>query len=208
MAGVSETTQDPASGAPGSEDFVAIQPRHEPGFDHVVVLMGENRSFDNQLGWLYTPENLPEGQSFKGLAFGEYTNVAPDGTVIEAHVYEGDTDSIMGQPNPDPGEEFPHVNTQQFGTIDPRAMSTSGWSTWNHRTTRRRLGRHRTHTAAGTRSGSVRSRRRERHPAGVCVHRAPYGLQPQRPPPPPFGALREESTWPSSTRDLKWDRTR
>ena len=103
----------------GGDDFVSIRPRHEPGFDHVVVLMGENRSFDNLLGWLYTPENLPEGQTFEGLAFGNYSNTAPDGTVIEAHVYEGDTDSIMGQPNPDPGEEFPHVNTQLFGTIDP-----------------------------------------------------------------------------------------
>lgn len=25
----------------------------------------------------------------------------------------------MGKPNPDPGEEFPHVNTQLFGTIAP-----------------------------------------------------------------------------------------
>src|SRR4051794_25519568 len=32
--------------------FPAVTPREVPGFDHVVVLMGENRSFDNLLGWL------------------------------------------------------------------------------------------------------------------------------------------------------------
>ncbi|UOE45333.1 alkaline phosphatase family protein [Agromyces larvae] len=103
----------------GADDFDALQPRSEPGFDHVVVLMGENRSFDNLLGWLYTPDSLPEGERFEGLAFGEYANPAPDGSVIAAHVYDGATDEIMGRPNPDPGEEYPHVNTQLFGTVDP-----------------------------------------------------------------------------------------
>ena len=31
-----------------------IDPTSHPAFEHVVVLMGENRSFDNLLGWLYT----------------------------------------------------------------------------------------------------------------------------------------------------------
>src|SRR5687767_5995499 len=44
----------------GSLDIGAVPARSEPGFDHVVVIMGENRSFDNLLGWLYTPETLPE----------------------------------------------------------------------------------------------------------------------------------------------------
>lgn len=105
--------------ADGDDDLAGLEPREVPGFDHIVVLMGENRSFDNLLGHLYTPENLPEGQSFQGLAFGQYSNVAPDGTVIEAHTYEGPTDVIMGQPNPDPGEEFPHVNTQLFDRVEP-----------------------------------------------------------------------------------------
>ena len=34
----------------GSVDFGALPAREVPGFDHVVVLMGENRSFDNLLG--------------------------------------------------------------------------------------------------------------------------------------------------------------
>ena len=27
----------------------------------------------------------------------------------------------MRSPTPDPGEEYPHVNTQLFGTVDPPA---------------------------------------------------------------------------------------
>lgn len=109
----------------GAADYGALSPRSVPGFDHVVVLMGENRSFDNLLGWLYTPENLPSGQTFDGLAFGDYANVAPDGRRIPAHVYEGATDVVMGLPNPDPGEEFPHVNTQLFGSVLPATNATA-----------------------------------------------------------------------------------
>lgn len=100
-------------------DYGALAPRRAPGFDHVVVVMGENRSFDNLLGYLYSNENLPDGQSFDGLAFGEYYNVAADGTRVDAHVYEGATDKIMAHPDPDPGEEYPHVNTQIFNTVEP-----------------------------------------------------------------------------------------
>ncbi|MFD6056135.1 alkaline phosphatase family protein [Agromyces sp. NPDC060279] len=105
--------------AEGTDDFAGLVPRSEPGFDHLVVVMGENRSFDNLLGWLYTPDTLPAGQDFDGLAFGDYGNVGPDGTRVAAHVYDGPTDEIMSKPDPDPGEEYPHVNTQIFDTIDP-----------------------------------------------------------------------------------------
>ncbi|MEI3844431.1 MULTISPECIES: alkaline phosphatase family protein [Microbacterium] len=104
--------------AEAANDYGALAPRHAPGFDHIVVVMGENRSFDNLLGYLYSKENLPEGQQFDGLAFGEYYNEL-DGQRIDAHVYEGPTDTIMTYPDPDPGEEFPHVNTQIFNTINP-----------------------------------------------------------------------------------------
>lgn len=106
--------------ATNEDPFAALTPRHEPGFDHVVVVMGENRSFDNLLGYLYSADNLPDGEKFEGLAFGDHSNTAPDGTVVAAHVYEGETDRIMGYPNPDPGEEYPHVNTQIFGSVEPK----------------------------------------------------------------------------------------
>ncbi|MCC4907445.1 alkaline phosphatase family protein [Microbacterium sp. cx-59] len=99
-----------------------------PGFAHVVVLMGENRSFDNLLGHLYTPANLPAGDTFEGLAFGDHSNTAPDGRVVPAHIYTGSTDDIMCAPEPDPGETYPHVNTQLFGTVDPPSNETD----WSH----------------------------------------------------------------------------
>lgn len=108
----------------GREEFTALTPDAEPGFEHIVVLMGENRSFDNLLGWLYTPDTLPQGAEFAGLAFGNYSNKAPDGRDVPAHVYAGDTDTVMGKPNPDPGEEYPHVNTQLFGTVSPATNAT------------------------------------------------------------------------------------
>ncbi len=101
------------------EKFQIPRPRKDPGFDHLVVVMGENRSFDNLLGYLYTPDSPPPGGSFEGLAFGDHANSAEDGTSIPAHVYQGSTDHIMGRPEPDPGEDYPHVNTQLFGRIDP-----------------------------------------------------------------------------------------
>lgn len=112
--------------ADDKDEFNALDPRTVPGFDHLVVVMGENRSFDNLLGYLYNKETLPAGESFNGLAFGKYSNTAPDGTVIPAHVYTGTTDEIMGSPSPDPGEEYPHVNTQLFNRIDPASNAEKG----------------------------------------------------------------------------------
>lgn len=100
----------------------SVTPRPEgTGFDHLVVLMFENRSFDNLLGYLYEgPDGVavPAGQSFEGLQ-GGHTNVAPDGTVVPTHPYDGATDEVMRKPDPDPGEEYPFVNTQLFGGFDP-----------------------------------------------------------------------------------------
>jgi phospholipase C len=64
----------------------------KPGFEHLVVLMFENRSFDNILGHLYSPGKVPDGQSFDGIANGNYSNPSPEGPVA-AHVYNGPTDS-------------------------------------------------------------------------------------------------------------------
>src|SRR4029079_15371279 len=38
---------------------------------------------------------------------------------VRAHICDAVTDFIMRSPTPDPGEEFPHVNTQLFATVDP-----------------------------------------------------------------------------------------
>ena len=99
-------------------EFTPVPERAEPDFDHVVVVMFENRSFDNILGRLYSAEEKTAAE-FDGIAQGDYANTAPDGTRIPAHVYTGATDTIMQQPQPDPGETYPHVNTQLFDVVDP-----------------------------------------------------------------------------------------
>lgn len=99
-------------------EFTPLPERAEPGFDHVVVLMFENRSFDNVLGRVYSPAEKTQTE-FDGVAQGHYANAAPDGTRIPAHVYSGTTDHIMQQPQPDPGETYPHVNTQLYDVVDP-----------------------------------------------------------------------------------------
>ena len=95
-------------------------------FDHVVVLMLENRSFDNLLGFLYKPEDIlpsfPLGKKYAGLYFdGPHTNPVPTDSGDE---YAGKDIPVTVatdyfQPFPDPGEFYPHVNTQLYNTISP-----------------------------------------------------------------------------------------
>ncbi|MES2797141.1 MAG: alkaline phosphatase family protein [Bacteroidota bacterium] len=91
-------------------------------FEHVVVLMMENRSFDNLLGNLYHPQDLKPGQQFAGLKFGgPYYNSIPD-YIKDGHAGEKIftyTDTDLSQPYPDPGEEYPHINTQLYGELNP-----------------------------------------------------------------------------------------
>ena len=83
--------------------------------------MFENRSFDNLLGRLYQPGEVA---SFEGVAGLDLSNPVPEwaagadpGTVPRLVPYGTTID--MNSPSPDPGEEYPHVNTQLFGLIDP-----------------------------------------------------------------------------------------
>jgi phospholipase C len=117
VAGAGSAAQ--GASAEGGEEYPTLPPPARAGFDHLVVLMYENRSFDNLLGYLYDEKTLPKGARFDGLAFGDYSNPDPAGGDIPVHPYEGTTDFIMRQPSPDPGEVYPHVNTQLFGIVDP-----------------------------------------------------------------------------------------
>ncbi|HXZ73273.1 MAG TPA: alkaline phosphatase family protein, partial [Streptosporangiaceae bacterium] len=89
----------------------------ENALDHVVVVMFENRSFDNVLGRLYGPGEVP---SFEGVIGKDLTNPVPswveDGRADELVPYGVAAD--MNTPSPDPGEELPHVNTQLFGILE------------------------------------------------------------------------------------------
>ncbi len=96
------------------------RPERSNALDHVVVLMFENRSFDNLLGRLYQPGEV---QSFDGVTGRDLANPIPEWaadtggrTIVPYGVATN-----MNTPSPDPGEEYPHVNTQLFGIIDPPA---------------------------------------------------------------------------------------
>ncbi len=81
--------------------------------EHVVVLMQENRSFDNLLGWLYDPANKSPFNvvppDFDGLYGKNLSNRAPDGRVVPA----GKSTDARG-PRPDPGEPYEDVFSQVF----------------------------------------------------------------------------------------------
>ena len=87
-------------------------------FDHVVSVMFENRTFDNMLGRLYQPGEVA---SFEGVLGTELTNPIPDWAEhgADRKVVPYGVASGMHVPDPDSGEDFPHVNTQLFGVIDP-----------------------------------------------------------------------------------------
>jgi phospholipase C len=89
--------------------------------NHVVVLMLENRSFDNLLGWLYDPANAAPFNmvppDFEGLNRGKFSNKMPDGTVVPA----GKTNDPRS-PQPNPGEPFQDVYSQVYDVplVDPK----------------------------------------------------------------------------------------
>ncbi len=94
------------------------KPDRRNAIDHVVAVMFENRSFDNLLGRLYEPGEV---ESFEGVLGKELANPIPEWAEHEADrkfVPYGVANN-MDTPNPDPGEELQHINTQLFGLIDP-----------------------------------------------------------------------------------------
>ena len=85
--------------------------------DHVVVVMFENRSFDNLLGRLYQPGEVA---SFEGVAGKDLSNPIPGWAEhgADRKIVPYGISPTMNTPWPDPGEEFPHINTQLFGILD------------------------------------------------------------------------------------------
>ena len=92
-------------------------PDRSHALDHIVVVLFENRSLDNVLGHLYTPE---DGKNFDGVIGKDLTNPIPgwaehrDGRDVVPYTVATDMDS----PNPDSGEEYYHTNTQLYNVID------------------------------------------------------------------------------------------
>lgn len=101
---------------------------------HVVVLMLENRSFDNLLGWLYADEDPPNRQHFEGLTrdlWNPLDNLDADGIPFVEKVpveKNGEPKTHRGKPidnrvdftlpRPDPGEGFKDTNHQLFQEYD------------------------------------------------------------------------------------------
>lgn len=84
-------------------------------FDHVVVLMMENRSFDNMLGYLGPQVDGVVGKNLSNPGpKDEHGNPVDDGGPVPVTPGE-----VMDNPNPDPGEYYPHVGTQLYNLVDP-----------------------------------------------------------------------------------------
>ena len=94
-----------------------MTPHRSHAMDHVILVVFENRSFDNLLGRLYGPE---DGKTFEGVLGKELSNPIPawaeHGAERGSVPYTVATD--MDSPNPDTGEEYPHTNTQLFNILD------------------------------------------------------------------------------------------
>jgi phospholipase C len=87
---------------------------------HVVVLMLENRSFDNLLGRLY-----PKADVFDGLSGNEF-NLDLGRERIFVNNLPGTSAEVMTTPDPNPGEHWTDINEQLFGhpTPAPGAVPT------------------------------------------------------------------------------------
>lgn len=92
-------------------------PDNSHALDNIVVVLFENRSFDNVLGHLYGPE---DGKDFEGVIGKDLSNPIPawaeHGAERGVVPYAVATD--MDSPNPDSGEEYFHTNTQLYNTLD------------------------------------------------------------------------------------------
>ena len=101
-------------------------PESSHRLDHVVAIMFENRSFDNLLGYLYAEGEVP---GFEGVAGRNLSNPIPaDALGAPARLVPVHPVLTLDSPDPDPGEEFPHINTQLFGTVNPPANRTKAVS--------------------------------------------------------------------------------
>lgn len=87
--------------------------------DHVVVVMFENRSFDNVLGRLYGPGEVA---SFEGVVGKDLKNPIPEWAEhgADRKFVSYGVAKNMNTPKPDPGEEYPHINTDLFGVLDAK----------------------------------------------------------------------------------------
>jgi phospholipase C len=98
-------------------------PKNQLGnIEHVVVLMLENRSFDNILGYLYDPNNPPPFNTtppanFEGVSGKNLSNPGPGGKS-----YPVSPGSVLTEPYPDPGEPYEDVYSQLYNVTPTPAL--------------------------------------------------------------------------------------
>jgi phospholipase C len=97
--------------------------------NHIVVLMLENRSFDQMLGFLYASQGnkSPLGQPYEGLTGNEF-NLDSQGKKVNVFQIPANDPNLYYYPKTDPGEGFMNTNAQLFGTTTPAAgaQATNG----------------------------------------------------------------------------------
>ena len=107
--------------------------------DHIVVVMMENHSFDNMVGWLHRPgvpprRNIPaqDPPTFDGLLPDTYWNPAsrfnPEVKTFATVGTTGSSDAYF-RPNPDPQEQFKHMTSQIFWPEKPDEAGQSPGAT-------------------------------------------------------------------------------
>src|SRR2546423_1946329 len=100
--------------------------------EHIVVVMLENRSFDQMLGFLYsdldtTKNNISSlGHPFEGLT-GNETNPDKKNKPVKVFKIQKTDKNSYFMPLGNPGEGFLNTNAQLFGTTtpDPKAKATN-----------------------------------------------------------------------------------
>ncbi len=101
-----------------------------PQIEHIVVVMLENRSFDNMCGWLYRDGPPPsqflpvstKNKFFNGLHQGLFNPVSNDyfkGQPSPPPYPIFPNANALNMPNPDPKEEFDNVTKQLYGPFEP-----------------------------------------------------------------------------------------
>lgn len=90
--------------------------------NHFVVLMLENRSFDQLLGFLYadSQNQSPLGHPYEGL-MGNESNLTSQGKPFQVFQIPANDKNLYFYPKADPGEGFQNTNAQLFGTTAPAA---------------------------------------------------------------------------------------
>ena len=86
--------------------------------ENIVVVMLENRSFDQMLGTLYPYSSQFEGLRLDGSMHNTYNGV-------NYPVTNTSSGNPFTTPTPDPGESFPDMNLQIFNTTNPAAGATA-----------------------------------------------------------------------------------